>query len=100
VRRSLSAGRLRRLSNKPLPGFFESFSRRCGVSLVSNWATFYHDVALPGAVLLKHMPCPSDAIDSFPMCVYVIYAPREGEVEIVAAVRNARVTTAALLSEA
>ena len=100
VRRSLSAGRLHRLSDKPLPGFFESLSRSCGVSLVSIWATFYHDVALPGAVLLKHMPCPSDAIDSFPMCVYVIYAPREGEVEIVLAVRNARITTAALLSEA
>lgn len=52
IRQSLSDFR-RPLSGK-LPGFFRSTRVKLGV--ITNWATFYRDIVLPGCELLFHRP--------------------------------------------
>ena len=96
VREAISSSHLCRISKKSLPGFCESSSWNCGVSLVTNWATFYHDVEFPKASLIRHMPAPPLDTSKVPMCVYIIFSPREGELEFCACVRNSNVTSKSL----
>lgn len=96
VRVAISSPHLCSMSMKSFPGFCESMSWNCGVSLVTNWATFYHDVELPKSTMIRHMPAPLRYTSSMPLCVYIIFAPREGELEFCACVRTPNVTAKAL----
>ena len=94
VRRAVAGGRLLRASPAaPLPGFFAALlrTRAC---VVTNWSSFYRDVRLPGAQLLRHLPVAE--LHSANMESAVVFAPRAGETEVVWLTRNARVTEAAM----
>ena len=70
IRRSLSS--LRRAVTAALPGFFRSLF--CRIAVVSNWASFYRDVILPGAELGAHLPYADPAAHAFP--VAILFRPR------------------------
>ncbi len=65
IRRSLP--RLRRAATAALPGPLRSLLAR--VAVVSNWAGFYRDAALPGAALGAHLPCADLGAVAFPVAV-------------------------------
>ena len=88
VRLALGANRLGRLSSRSLPSFCEAASWSCGLSLVTNWSTFYHDLHLPSSSLIRHMPAPVQDTSILLMCIYIIFSPREGEIEYCARVWN------------
>lgn len=94
IRASLSSpSRLRRVSDAPLPTGCGSL--RASICAVTNWAGFAREeLRLPGgAVLRRHAPV---AAHFFGPSAYIIFAPRAGEVEVLAVTRNPRVTAAAL----
>lgn len=69
----------------PFPGLLSTAAG--STCLVTNWAGFYRDVAIPDATLLRHEPlfaaADSAAIDEF----RVIFRPREGALEVLAMTR-------------
>jgi hypothetical protein len=92
IRRALTK-RLHRCSGRPLPGLCASL--RAVPAGITNWATFYSSLCLPGAELLRHQPFANLA-DPVPFDFWVLFAPRAGELEIVGNTRNPRVTPASL----
>lgn len=92
VRAAVAGGRLQRARGAPLPGALASAWTRA--SVITNWASFYRDVALPGAVLKRHLPVAETATAH--MESVVIFAPRAGQVGVIALTRSERLTEEAL----
>jgi hypothetical protein len=95
VRRAVAPGRLHRASlehGARLPSPLAAlFTRAC---VITNWSSFYRDVAIPGATLVRHLPIAET--HSANMESVVVFAPRAGEVEVIWLTRNPRVTPKAL----
>ena len=88
VRAAIAGGRLHRpsLHTAALPGAAAALLTRAVV--ITNWASFYRDVQLPRARLVMHLPIAE--VHSANMESVVVYAPRSGEVGVIALTRNRR----------
>jgi hypothetical protein len=92
--RSSLTGQLYRPSQAPLPGFFSSLWASKGG--FTNWAGFYRQVNIPKSIMVRHQPY-GDLNELLPFDFLVIFAPREGEVEVVGRTRNPNLTSESLL---
>jgi len=95
VRAALAPGRLARASaaaGPPLPS--GAAAALSSAAVVTNWASFYADVRLPGAALVRHLPVAET--HGANMESFVVYAPRAGDVAVVALTRSPRVTAETL----
>lgn len=72
----------------PLSSFFAS------ALVITNWASFYRDIVIPGAALVRHLPIAETATANMESAV--VFAPRQGEVAVVYLTRNDRVTAQTL----
>lgn len=91
--RSSLTGRLHRTSQDNLPSFFASLWAQKGG--FTNWAGFYKQVNIPSTNMIRHQPY-GDLNELLPFDFLVIFAPREGEVEVVGRTRNPNLTSESL----